>query len=234
MTTTQNSPEVDTNGILNDVDTSKEVQPRTVPEEDYKSLQAFATRTRQFAIRTAIDAVEANPQYISSIEDKSVQDAVVKHKYGFDNYEQLIAVMWDNFSQSNSNDWGNGDENIPTKLEKEVRLLKYQQEVTQIDNAIAEYKMSNPQMFAEEDAEQKLREELKFISDKLPIKERIRRSAQIALAPVVDPSSVAFAALNLGRTPTNSGNPNPKVDAKELEKQKQIEAGRKLFGLNKK
>ena len=234
MTTTQNSPEVDTNGILNDVDTSKEVQPRTVPEEDYKNLQAFATRTRQFAIRTAIDAVEANPQYISSIEDKSVQDAVVKHKYGFDNYEQLIAVMWDNFSQSNSNDWGNGDENIPTKLEKEVRLLKYQQEVTQIDNAIAEYKMSNPQMFAEEDAEQKLREELKFISDKLPIKERIRRSAQIALAPVVDPSSVAFAALNLGRTPTNSGNPNPKVDAKELEKQKQIEAGRKLFGLNKK
>lgn len=93
MTTTQNSPEVDTNGILNDVDTSKEVQPRTVPEEDYKNLQAFATRTRQFAIRTAIDAVEANPQYISSIEDKSVQDAVVKHKYGFDNYEQLIAVM---------------------------------------------------------------------------------------------------------------------------------------------
>lgn len=233
--TTQNSPEVnDTNGILNDVDTSKEVQPRTVPEEDYKNLQAFATRTRQFAIKTALDAVEANPQYISSIEDKSVQDAVVKHKYGFDNYEQLIAVMWDNFSQSNSDNGGNGDENIPTKLEKEVRLLKYQQEVTQIDNAIAEYKMSNPQMFAEEDAEQKLREELKFISDKLPIKERIRRSAQIALAPVVDPSNVAFAALNLGRTPTNSGNPNPKVDAKELEKQKQIEAGRKLFGLNKK
>lgn len=115
-----------------------------------------------------------------------------------------------------------------------MRLLKYQQEVTQIDNAIAEYKMSNPQMFTEDGAEEKLREELKYISDKLPIKERIRRSAQIALAPVVDPSSVAFAALNLGRTPTNSGNPNPKVDAKELEKQKQIEAGRKLFGLNKK
>lgn len=234
MTTTQNSPEVDTNGILTNVDTSKEVQPRTVPEEDYKSLQAFATRTRQFAIKTALDAVEANPQYISSIEDKSVQDAVVKHKYGFDNYEQLIAVMWDNFSQSNSNEGGNDDENISTKLEKEVRLLKYQQEVNNVDNAISEYKMSNPQMFTEDGAEEKLREELKYISDKLPIKERIKRSATIALAPVSDPYNVAFAALNLGRNPTNSGNPNPKVDAKELETQKQIEAGRKLFGLNKK
>lgn len=94
--------------------------------------------------------------------------------------------------------------------------------------------MSNPHLFTEDGAEQKLRDELVNISTNLPIKERIKRSAQIALAPVADPSNVAFAALNLGRTPTNSGNPNPKVDAKELETQKQIEAGRKLFGLNKK
>lgn len=93
MTTTQNSSTaVDANEILTNVDTNQ-VQPRTVPEEDYKNLQAFATRTRQFAIKTALDAVESNPQYISSIDDKSVQDAVVKHKYGFDSYEQLVAVM---------------------------------------------------------------------------------------------------------------------------------------------
>lgn len=90
MTTTQNSPD---NGILNPEDTPSGVQLPTVPEEDYKNLQAFATRTRQFAIRTAIDAVEANPNYIASIDDKSIQDAVVKHKYGFDNYAQLVAVM---------------------------------------------------------------------------------------------------------------------------------------------
>lgn len=234
MTTIQNSSEANAEEILKNENTPNGVQSPTVPEEDYKSLQAFATRTRQFAIKTAIDAVEANPNYIASIDDKSIQDAVVKHKYGFDNYAQLVAVMWENFSQSNSQDGGNDDENAPTKLEKEVRLLKYQQEVTQIDNAINEYKMSNPHMFTEEGAEQKLRDELVNISTNLPVKERIRRSAQIALVPTVDPSNVAFAALNLGRTPTNSGNPNPKVDAKELEKQKQIEAGRKLFGLNKK
>lgn len=237
---TKNSP--DKSGILPNGDTQNWVQPhveetpRTVPEEDYKNLQAFATRTRQFAIKTALDAVEQNPRYISSIEDKSVQDAVVKQKHGFDSYDQMIAVMWENFVWDTSQ-WGNGDndENAQnTFLEKEVRLLKYQHEQSQVDSAIAEFKSSNPQLFTDETSEQKLRDELKFISTSLPIKERIKRSAQITLVQQVDPSTVAFSALNFGRNPTNSWTPNPQLDAKKIEQQKQIEAWRKLFWLTNK
>lgn len=234
MTTIQNSPEAPADGILAGETTPNGVQPRVVPEDDYKNLQAFATRTRQQYIKMAIDVAEANPQSISTIEDKSVQDAVVKHKYGFDSYDQLVAVMWDNFSQSNSKS-EDEDENIwNTKLEKEVRLLRYQQEKSEIDNAIREYKMSNPQLFTEEGSEQKLRDEMKYISNQLPVNERIRRGAQIALVSNVDPTNVAFAALNLGRTPTNSWGSNPQVDARTEHVQKQIEAGRKLFWIAKK
>lgn len=216
-------------------DTTNVVQPTAEQlaqiEADKLALQSEYTRTRQALIESNVELAKANPTYLNSIKDTKLQNSVVKQLYGFDTYEQAVAVLGQDFNAP-SEEGGNGDEDRTLKLEREIKLMKYNSSKSEVENAIKDYKLTNPQYFVDPSAEDKLREELKFISGELPVSERIKRASQIALVPSYDPTSVAYQVLNSWSI-VNWGNVviADNRSTKEVEVQKQIEAGRRLFWL---
>lgn len=98
----------------------------------------------------------------------------------------MIAVVGENFYESQE------DENIDktTKLEREVRLLKFKSETSELDSAIEAYVAQNKNVIASAADEVKLRDELKYISNELPVKERIRRASAIAFGSLPNTNSV--------------------------------------------
>lgn len=164
-------------------------------ELDRLSLQGEYTRSRQALIETSVELAKVNPTYLNSIKDTKLQDSVVKQLYGFDTYNQAVAVLGQDFNAPPDGD-GNGDEDRTLKLEREIKLMKYNSSKSEVENAIKDYKLTNPQYFVDPNAEDKLREELKFISGELPIGERIKRASHIALSPSYDPTASAYQILN--------------------------------------
>lgn len=213
------------------VDTTNVVQPNAQLEADKLALQAEYTRTRQALIEVSVEQAKANPTYLNSIKDTKLQNSVVKQLYGFDTYDQAVAVLGQDFNAA-PNDDGNGDEDRTLKLEREIKLMKYNSSKSEVENAIKDYKLTNPQYFVDPTAEDKLREELKFISGELPIGERIKRASHIALSPSYDPTASAYQILN-SWSMVNGGNVtlNDNRSEKEVDTQRQIEAGRRLFNL---
>lgn len=74
-------------------------------------------------------------------------------------------------------------------------MIKYNTSRSEVENAIKDYKLQNPKYFVEQDAEDKLRDELKNISSELSPTERVKRASHIALAPSYDPTVAAYQAL---------------------------------------
>lgn len=198
-------------------------------EADKLALQAEYTRNRQALIDTTAMVAKNDPTFINSIKDVKLQNAVVKQLYNFETYEQAIAVLGNDFNAVND---GNGDEDRTEKLERELKLIKYNASKSEVENAIKDFKLTNPNLFLAQDAEDKLRAELQFISGELPANERIRKASSIALQVQIDPKSAAYQVLNSW----NSGGGNASINSEKVREentQKQIEAGRALFGLPK-
>ena len=164
-------------------------------EADKLSLQSEYTRNRQALIEASTELAKANPIYLNSIKDTKLQNSVVKQLYGFDTYDQAVAVLGQDFNAPPDGD-GNGDEDRTLKLEREIKLMKYNSSKSEVENAIKDYKLTNPQYFIDPTAEDKLREELKFISGELPLGERIKKASHIALSPSYDPTASAYQILN--------------------------------------
>ena len=162
-------------------------------EADKLALQAEYTRNRQALIDTTAMVAKNDPTYINSIKDVKLQNAVVKQLYNFETYEQAVAVLGNDFNAVND---GNGDEDRTEKLERELKLIKYNASKSEVENAIKDFKLTNPNLFLAQDAEDKLRAELQFISGELPANERIRKASSIALQIQIDPKSAAYQVLN--------------------------------------
>lgn len=212
---------------VNPLDGQSQVQD-VVPLEQYKALQSTYTANRQYMIDMAIESAKANPNSITNIKDEKLQSTVVKQLYGVDNYSQLVAIYWDNFASKENEDDDNDSHKI---LEREVKILKFNAEKSEVENALREFKSSNPQYFTSTQNEDKLRDELRFISGELPAIDRIRRAAAIAFTPPTDPTALAYQVLNNSNTVSWGWAQVAKDNAKESEKQKQIDAGRILLGL---
>lgn len=205
-------------------------QPLPVPEvidmEVHKNLQSDYTRSRQDAIEIAIQLVGANPKALTTIKDTRIQNAVAKQMYGVDTYAQLIAVYGENFHTPSD------EENLDKteKLEREVRILRYKSISGELDNAVESYRAQNANVITSDEDEAKLRDELKYISAELPIKERIKRASAIVFGANPSPNSV-YRNISVW-TSTNWGNGNAtEISKVESNRQIQIEAGRKLLGL---
>lgn len=155
--------------------TTVQPQPTVVPEEQYKSLQSDYTKRVESEIALATKLVKANPNELKALSDPRVQNAVAKQLYGVDTYAQLIAVYGENFATPSE------DENldVTTRLEREVRMLKFNSESQILDSAIEAFVSQNKDLITSPEDEVKLRDELKYISTDLPVKERIRRASVI-------------------------------------------------------
>lgn len=206
---------------------AQQPQLEVIPKADYVNLQSEYTRTRQAAIEMATELARSNPESIKGIKDWRLQDSVVKNLYGVDTFAQLIAIHWENFASNNEDDENLSKQDV---LEREIRLLKYQSQTAQIDQAIKEYKLSHPEIFSVAWSEEKLREELKYISGELSADERVKRASAIAFTPVASPVTNWYKAIS----PINGGGANVSINGNEVVDaniQKQIAAGRKLLWL---
>jgi hypothetical protein len=147
-------------------------------EEEYKNLQAAFTKANQDKINTYVRLVEKDKKEILNIEDKKLQNKVIKELYWLDNIEELKLIHWDKFLKEDKSE----DDELTDieRLNNELKLLKHNQAKWELEKAIADYKKDNTIIFEDSTAEDKLREELRYISSELSINERINRASKIA------------------------------------------------------
>ena len=150
-------------------------------EEDYKSLHSEYTRTRQSEISAYVKLATKDKKEILDITDRKIQSKVVKELYGLDNVEEVEAIYGKDFWDEKKIEDDSDEDDKYLKLEKEIKLTRFQQEKRELDSAIQAIKDKNALQFENPETEEKLRDELRYISKELPLEERIKRASQIVL-----------------------------------------------------
>jgi len=201
--------------------------PSVVPEEQYKSLQGDYTKRVEGEITAYEKLVRINPAELKTIEDSRVQNALAKRLYGVDTYAQLIAVYGENFHQTSD------DENLDEteKLKRKVNMLEFKAQTETLENWISNYIEQNKVLFSSPESEAKLRDELKFISNELPVKERIRRASLIVFGSEQNPQSQAYKQIAVwAQVSWGNGSPS-QVNQEDAQRQIQIDAAMKFLKL---
>jgi len=179
MTSSGNLPkeELDTKTVEN----SENGQAQQMDyEKQYKELQSEFDRRNEDYYRVQTKIAEANPKEILSM-DKKLQNKVIKSIYWYDNLEELKVIHWENFYENEDKASDDGDEDDRTSvLEKELKLIKWQQSKWELNRALDEWTKENKSIISsDEDALTKIRNELEYVSDKLDAKERIKRASAV-------------------------------------------------------
>ena len=162
---------------------SEEGQPTVTAttEEDYKSLQSEFTRTQQDRISAYVKLATKDKKEILDITDRKIQSKVVRELYGLDNVEEVEVIYGKDFWNEKKVEDNSDEDDKYLKLEKEIKLTRFQQEKRELDSAIQAIKDKNALSFENPETEEKLRDELRYISKELPLEERIKRASQIVL-----------------------------------------------------
>lgn len=158
-------------------------------EKAYKALQPEYDRWNDEKYKLALELAKSNKESLLTMSSKT-QNKVIKELYWLNNIEELKLIHWENFFTRKNNEDEEKTDN--EKLLQEIKLIKYNQAKNEIDSEIENLKKENKELFLEWWAEDKLREELRYLSDNLPIKERVKRAAKIALMPNVDNTTAAY------------------------------------------
>lgn len=178
----------------NDGQAQEQAQVNVVKEEDYKSLQAEFTRTKQSTIDLAIKLANKDKQSILEISDKKLQDKVVKEIYWLNNIEEVKLIHWDTFYKERENEEDENEDKL-SKLERELKLMKYNTSKSEIEKAIEDYRKENKILFEASDSEEKLREELKYISSEISAEDRVKRAGKIVFGISNNPTDTAYLKL---------------------------------------
>lgn len=165
---------------------------QTIKVEDYKNLQSEFTKSRQSEIDLAIKLARKDKSEILNIKDYKIQSKVIKELYGLDNLEDVKLIHWEEFYKEKETEDGDDSDEL-TKIRNELKLLKYSQNKSELENSFEEFKKENKDLFLSEWAEERLKEELKYISSELPTKERIKRAAKVVFA--ISPTDAAYLSL---------------------------------------
>ena len=163
----------------------EQASKKLVDEETYKNLQSEYTRNRQNQIKMAVKLVEKDKRELLGLE-KDLQDKVIREVYGLENITELKAVYWDEFYKDGwDNDlYWNDDDDKTSRLEQEIKILRHRQEKKEIDDAIESFRNNNKVLFDLENSEERIREELKYISSELPVNERVMRAWKAAFGAI--------------------------------------------------
>ena len=163
----------------------EQASKKLVDEEVYKNLQSEYTRNRQNQIKMAVKLVEKDKRELLGLE-KDLQDKVIREVYGLENITELKAVYWDEFYKDGwDNDlYWNDDDDKTSRLEQEIKILRHRQEKKEIDDAIESFRNNNKVLFDLENSEERIREELKYISSELPVNERVMRAWKAAFGAI--------------------------------------------------
>lgn len=148
-----------------------------VEDEDKIRLRNEFTQARQREIDLAIKLAEKDKKSILDL-DSDTQKKVVKKLYWLSNLEEVKLIHWENFYEERE-DSVNEEEDRITKLETELKLTKYNQSKREVESAIEEIKKTNWAYFEDDTFEERLKDELKYISPELETKNRVARAFSI-------------------------------------------------------
>lgn len=149
-------------------------------EKRYKDTQASYTKANEEKLTYARKLAQANPKNILDMDAKT-QAKVIKDEFGYESLDELKIMKPDIFEEKDNggvNLDGGDDEN--KKLQRELALLKMQRDKDNVEWAIDSYISNNPKVAeAIPSFKEKIAEELKYISSKLPAKERVERATKL-------------------------------------------------------
>lgn len=166
-----------------------------VAEDDYKSLQSEYTKTNQDRINAYVELAKRDKSYIESIKDKKIQDKVINTLYSLSSLEEAKAIYWDGFLQkADEGEESSEEEDRTEKLERELKLMKWQQGKKDLEAEMNKLREKHKNLLFDEDLE-KVREELKWISDELPLEERVKRAWSLVLNNKYTSEDLAYKML---------------------------------------
>jgi len=175
-------------------------QEEVVPKKDYISLQSESTKWRQGQIEIAKRLVEKDRAELLNISDPKVRDSVVKELFGYQSLDEMRAIEWDDYIS-----WAQAeDDDKVANLEKQVRILSYQNQTKELEKAISDYKKSNPELFRGETDEIALRDKLKLISGIVDTEERVKMAGTLAFSAATNPTIAAYKTLATSQVSGNS------------------------------
>lgn len=214
MEQTDNTEFLNNSWASNDGQAQEQTQVNVVKEEDYKSLQAEFTRTKQSTIDLAIKLANKDKQSILEIGDKKLQDKVIKEIYWLNNIEEVKLIHWDTFYKERENEEDENEDKF-SKLERELKLMKYNQSKSEIEKAIEDYKKENKDFFEQSWNEEKLRDELKYISTEISPEDRVKRAWKIIFGLTTSSSDAAYLKMQWVQKHFVSWNDSVKTKTKE-------------------
>lgn len=189
MSDNSNTSEMTEVGVNGNDATIVANQPETVSLAQFKELEWEYTRRRQSEIDKTVKLAQLDPAILVDEKDVKLKNAVVKQLYWYDTFAEAEAVLGRDFlKKTNSSD----DDDDIAKLRKELNHFKYRQESNELENAIRLTMTNNPSLAR---SEEKIRDELRYISKDLPVEERVRRATTLAFGLSSDPKTLAYQAL---------------------------------------
>lgn len=154
-------------------------------EKRYKDTQWFATKKNQALIDFARTQVEKDPVSIKDIPDKDVQKKILQDKWGVDSIDELETLYPEVLKVGGKNKEQEDEEDKLATLEKKVKLMEYKETKTKTQDAISEIKSTYKDVIATIDGfDEKLLEEMKYISQDLSPKERVSRAFKVIASSV--------------------------------------------------
>ena len=196
-------------------------------EKMFKDTQKSFTKARQQEIELAKLLVEQNPANIDKITNEVVKNKILNEKYGVENMEEL-KVMFPDYAKSQNDD----DEDDATEIDKikrELELIKYKNKKNRTKEALENIALMNKDVVSTiDDFEQKMKDELKFISESVEPSERMKKAFKL----VVGSNGNSADAYSVMQWVTFAKTPKSDMDDEAIKKSQN--EFRKLMGLKQK
>ncbi len=206
--------QTDENGIATIQNPEGQSDKTSYSAEEYKNLQAFSTKASQERIELAKKLVSKDPKEILAIDDIKLQNKVIKELYTYDNLDELKVMLPELFEEKKEDGENNEDDRF-AKLEKEQRLMRFKLEKEALASELEKVKLGSPTLEkAIPNFEERVKEELKYISSELPLQERVKRAVKM-VSSGTDVSIEALLALQ-GKSfqqPPSNKKPEELLDA---------------------
>lgn len=181
-------------------------------EQMFKDTQSSFTKAQESKIEMAKIIADTDPSKLKDISDEKVVRKILQDKWSVDSLDELQMLYPDvlKTKQEIDESW---DESKLEKMEREMKLWRYKETKTKTEEAIASALAANSLLKEGiPDVEDRIKEEMKYISQDLDANERVRRAVTI-VAGSNGVEDNAFHLLRWVTTQKSSKQDSDKTDA---------------------
>ena len=182
--------------------------PKTDYEARHKEAQDALSRKAEENIKANIKLAKLDPKEIVDMDSK-MQNKVISELYGYNNIEELKLIQGEEFWKGEEEK----DFNETETLAQKIKILEYQNKKSDVARALENYQKDNAKIFEDNpDALEKIEGEIAYISDSLPVKERVERAGKILFGNnYVDNTTATYLSMQ-DKSMGSGGNANRSTD----------------------